>query len=117
MNKIISRYGTFLIIPPVLIIIAFVAFKFNVTTKAEVILIQHTPTEVIAYIPNNIAVSDTLHVDSPEYGTLTLPVAYISKEPSNQLVIIHGHLPADDTILHAYIITATKPLYQVLLHQ
>lgn len=117
MNKIISRYGTFLIIPPVLIIIAFVAFKFNVTTKAEVILIQHTPTEIIAYIPNNVAVSDTLHVDSPEYGSLTLPIAYISKEPSNQRVVCTGNLPADDTILHAYIITETQPLYQVLLHR
>lgn len=117
MNKIISRFGTFLIIPPVLIVIAFVAFKFNVTTKVEVILIQHTPTEIIAYIPNNVAVSDTLHVDSPEYGPITLPIESIFQEPSNQRAICQGHLLTDDTLLHAYIITATKPLYMVLLHR
>lgn len=117
MNSLISKYGTLLIIPPILIIIALVACRFHVTTKAEVTLVQTAPTEITAYVPHGVALGDSLHIDSQEYGPMTLPITKIANEPTNQRVTCRGQLPTDDTLLSAAITTATKPLYLVLLHQ
>lgn len=117
MNTIISKYGTLLIIPPILIIIAVVAFRFNVTTKAEITLVKTAPSEITAYVPHSVTLGDSLHIDSQEYGPITLAITQIANEPTNQRVTCRGQLPGDDTLLHATITTDTKPLYQVLLHR
>ena len=117
MNKVISKYGTFIVIPPVLAIVAIIALRFNITTKADVTLLQTGADEIAVYLPADIADGDTLRIDTPEAGTLTLPVISVKQEPSAQRAVCSGSLPTSDTLMRATITTGCKPLYSILLHQ
>lgn len=116
MNRFISKYGTFAVIPPVMLILAIVAFNFKVTTKAEVTLLQTAPNRITAYLPSpSEAVPDTLRVESPDFGTLGYPVLSSTPERSCTRLTCRGTLPPGNTLLKAYIITGHKPIYRILL--
>ncbi|MCM1140324.1 MAG: hypothetical protein NC453_17285 [Muribaculum sp.] len=115
MNNFISKYGTFLVIPPVLLIIAIVAFSFSVTTKAEVILVQSAPNQITAYISPSESTPGTLHIDSPDFGHLNYPILLSIPEQSYTRLTCKGNLPPNNTLLKAYIITGHKPIYRILI--
>ncbi len=114
MIRFISRYGTFLIIPPVLAIIIIVAVKFHVDVRQEVTLVQTSATTVVAYMPPEAVPGDTLQVSSPEYGQLSFAVDSVSREASALRVSCRGSLPAADTHVTAYLICASQPIYRVI---
>ena len=116
MNNLISKYGTFIIITPLLAIIACIALRFNVTIRGDVTLVQTAPGEITAYLPPDAPLSDTLRVETTDFGTLTLPLITCCREPAAQKATCRGTLPADDTLLRASITTGTKPLYSILIH-
>ncbi len=115
MNDFISRYGTFAVIPPVLLIIAIVAFRFNVTTKTEVTLVQSAPSLVTAYIVPSEPLPDTLHVESPDFGILEYPIICSEPEQAYLRLTCRGNLPPGNTLLRAYTISGHKPIYSILL--
>lgn len=96
-------------------VIVLIACKYEVTTKEEVILVQHSATEVISYAPLDVVIGDTLHLDSPKYGKINLPVVHVIQEPSNQRVECRAKIRSKDTLIRAYIITSTQPIYTILL--
>ncbi len=115
MNNIISKYGTFLIVPPLLAVIAFIALRFNVTTKADVTIIQTAQDEIVVYLPLEYQVGDTLRLESPEFGHLLLAVDSIALEPTAQRAACRGQLPTNNTLQRATISTGSRPLYSLLL--
>lgn len=117
MNSIISRYGTFLAIPPVLLIIGLIACNFNVTTKAEITLIQSDAETITAYLPAGVAAPDTLRIDVPGHAAQAYPVTAARPEESYVRLTCRGRLPGADTLLKSYIITGRRPIYRILLHQ
>lgn len=117
MNRIISKYGTFLIVPPLLLIIAWVALRFDVATKADVTLIQSAPGQVTAYLPKDLTVTDTLRIDSPDFGPILLEVTNVAQEPAAQRATCRGTLPGPNTLLRATTPTGSHPIYTLLLHR
>lgn len=115
MNDFMSRYGTFAVIPPVLLIIAIVAFRFNVTTKTEVTLVQSAPGQVTAYVAPSESLPDTLHVESPDFGILEFPIVLSDSEQAYVKLTCRGNLPQGNTLLRAYIVSGRKPIYRMLL--
>jgi hypothetical protein len=118
MNKFFSRYGTFLVIPPVLAVIVIVAVTFNVSTRREVTLVQVTPTQIEAYIPSDVTTADdSVKFVSPEFGTVCYEVIARTNEPSAVRATCRGCLPTADTRISAYIIADSIPIYRLILKQ
>ena len=117
MNKIISKYGTFIIIPPILAIIAIVALRFKVTTTAEVTAVQTAPDVIVVYAPLDIEVTDSIALQSAETGPLTLAVSSVSNEATLRRITCSGTLPPGNTLIRASIPTGDIPLYQVIINR
>lgn len=115
MNNFISRYGTFLAIPPVMFIIAIIAFSFNVNIKEEVTLVQIEPDLINVYLSSDSQIPETLKIVSPETGQLDLPVLSFVKESSIIKVTCKGNLNSAETLIHGYINTGSYPIYKILL--
>lgn len=115
MNGIISKYGTFFVIPPVLAVIVVVAFTFKVTERREVMLVRSEPGIVCAYIPADLEVPDTVRVSAPETGELVLPVTGKVREGSYTKTLCKGNLSGKDSMVRAYAVTGKIPIARLLL--
>lgn len=111
---IVSRYGTFLVIPPVVGLILLVALTFKVTTRTEITLVQTAPGQIAAYMPAAPA-TDTLRAEAPETGALAFVIERVEAEASGVRVSCRGSLPGGDTLLKAYIPGAPRPIASILL--
>ncbi len=114
MTNLISKYGTFLVIPPVLFLVGVIAFNFKVTTKAEVVLVQSAPNHITAFIPTSEPVPEVLRLETPEFGLLEYAVMASGRERSHTRLSCQGSLPASDSLLKAYMVTGHKPIFRVL---
>lgn len=112
---IVSRYGTFLVIPPVVGLILLVALTFKVTTRTEITLVQTAPGRIAAYMPAAPAASDTLRAEAPETGALAFVIERVEAEANGVRVSCRGSLPGGDTLLKAYIPGAPRPIASILL--
>jgi len=115
MTNLISKYGTFLVIPPVLFLIGVIAFNFKVTTKAEVILVQSAPNHITAFISSGEQVPEVLRLETPESGPLEYTVIASVREKSHNRLSCQGNLPSGDSLLKAYVVMGHKPIFRVLL--
>ena len=115
MTNLISKYGTFLVIPPILFLIGVIAFNFKVTTKTEVILVQSTPNNITAFIPSGEQIPEELCLETQEFGPLEYTVVASAREKSHNRLSCQGNLPAGDSLLKAYMVTGHKPIFRVLL--
>lgn len=117
MNNIISRYGTFLVIPPLVIGLVVMLINFKVSLRTEMTLFQYDPDHIIVYMADDVNVSDTLTIDSPETGIMNLPVIATVKEGSNKRITCSGNLDLAYSMVRIYVETDKIPLYRALLNR
>lgn len=113
-SGIVSRYGTFLVIPPVVGLIMLVALTFRVTTRTEITLVQTAPGRIAAYMPS-APDADTLRAEAPETGALAFAIDGVEAEASAVRVKCRGTLPGGNTLLKAYIPSQPRPIAAILL--
>ena len=114
MNSFFSRYGTFLAIPPLLVMVIIIAINFHVSTQTAVTLVRIDENTVVAYLPKEAEVPSTLVITSPELGEIALEVSSGCNESSEQRVTCRGALPTTDTHITGYIKSEPIPIYRVL---
>ena len=117
MNKIVLRYGTFLIIPPLVIGLVVMLINFKVSIRTEITLFQYDPDRIIVYMADEINISDTLSIDTPETGIMNLPVIATTREGSNKRITCSGNLDLPVSMLRIYVENGRIPLYRALLNR
>lgn len=112
-SGIVSRYGTFLVIPPVVGLILLIALTFKVTTRIEITLVQTAPGRIAAYMPSALS-TDTLRAEAPETGALAFAIEGVETEASAVRVNCRGTLPGGNTLLKVYIPSQPRPIAAIL---
>ncbi len=124
MKDILVKYGTFLIVPFVIIGIAFTLCNIRVREKCPVTLVCLSDSVGIVYVPNSadiqIAKGKTLVVETAQYAHIECRVVNVAEEPANkriQVLLAPVKNQERSTFFNAYIVTKEVPMSDLVLQK
>lgn len=121
MNNIVSKYGTFMVIPLILIIVFIIGFNLKTTTRTTVHMVQHQNGMVDIFIPHSVdttgIVTDSVHLDNPQGGHISYPVVRRHEGATGTFITCRGHILGNEPYATATITTAELPLWKVIVSE
>lgn len=122
MKGIIVKYGTFLIVPFVIAVIALTLCKLRVREKLPVTLVSVSNEKGIAYIPQNAQMSiskgDSLVLETSQSGNIKCIVTDATIEPNNIRVGIDISSIKElggNTLCNVYLITKEVQMLELVI--
>lgn len=124
MKGIIVKYGTFLIVPFVIVVIAFTLCTLKVREKLPVTLISVSAQKGIAYIPLNaqipITQGDSLVLETSQLGNIKCLVTDTSMEANNiraEVNISSMKELCGNTLCNAYLVIKEVPMLELVVQK
>lgn len=124
MKGIIVKYGTFLIVPFVIAVIALTLCKLRVREKLPVTFVSVSNEKGIAYIPLNaqmsIAKGDSLVLETSQSGNIKCIVTDTTIEPNNIRVGIDISSIKElggNTLCNVYLITKEVQMLELVIQK
>ena len=124
MKGIIVKYGTFLIVPFVIVVIAITLCTLKVREKLPVTLISVSAQKGIAYIPLNaqipITQGDSLVLETSQSGNIECLVTDTSMEANNIRAEVHISSMKEfcgNTLCNAYLVIKEVPMLELVIQK
>lgn len=124
MKGIIIKYGTFLIVPFVIAVIAITLCTLRIREKLPVTLISVSAQKGIAYIPLNvqksIAKGDSLVLETSQSGNIKCLVTDTSMEANNiraEVNISSMKEFCGNTLCNAYLVIKEMPMLELVVQK
>ena len=124
MKGIIVKYGTFLIVPFVIVVIAVTLCTLKVREKLPVTLIRVSEQKEIAYIPLNaqklIVKGDSLVLETSQSGNIKCLITDTSMEANNiraEVNISSMKEFCGNTLCNAYLVIEEVPMLELVIQK